>query len=129
MLYRNEEQRPSVLGGRNLGIALGVHVAFFALFFLFSALHGLFNKKETVIPIDLTVVVNENLDGEENEPPPLNNEPPPEPEPPKPKVETPPEPKIEHVEAVEQAYTQVCERSMGTEMVLSFMLDRMTLPK
>lgn len=102
MLYRNEEQRPSVLGGRNLGIALGVHVAFFVLFFLFSALHGLFNKKETVIPIDLTVVVNENLDGEENEPPPLNNEPPPEPEPPKPKVETPPEPKIEHVEAVEQ---------------------------
>ena len=49
MIFGEQEQRPSVLGGRNLGIALGVHVAFFALFFLFSALHGLFNKKETVL--------------------------------------------------------------------------------
>ena len=115
MLYRNEEQRPHVLGGKHLGLALGVHVAFFVLFFLFSALHGLLNKKETVIPIDLTVVVNENLDGEENEPPPLNNDKPPEPEPEPPKVETPPEPKIEHVEAVEQVKEKPKEEKKAEE--------------
>lgn len=103
MIFSREERRPDVLCGRSLGIALGLHVLFFVGFYIFAALHGLFDKKETIIPIDLTVVVNENLDGEENEPPPLNNEKPPEPEPepPKPKVETPP-PEVDKVEAVEQ---------------------------
>ena len=100
MIYQPDEKRPDVLGGKSFGVAFIVHVAFFALLFLFSVFHGLFHKKETVIPIALTVVVNENLDGEEDEPPPLNNEKPPEPE--KPKVETPPEPPAEKVEAVEQ---------------------------
>ena len=45
-----------------------------------------------MIPIDLTLVVNENLDGVDNEPPPVNDPPPPEPTPPKPPEPTPPTP-------------------------------------
>lgn len=104
MIYNIEEQemkKPEVLGARSFGLALALHVVAFLLLYLFAMLH--LKPRETVIPIDLTVVVNENLDGEENEPPPLNN--PPEPqkvEPPKPTP--PPEPpKVEEkVEAVEQ---------------------------
>lgn len=50
--------------------------------------------KEEIIPIDMTIVMNENLDGEENEPPP-EAPPQPAPEPPKPvppKQPSPPEP-------------------------------------
>jgi len=97
-----EERRPEVLGMKNVGIAFALHVGAFLLFLLYATLHGLFETKETVIPIDLTVVVNENLDGEENEPPPLNNDTPPEPEPEPPKPEPVPEPKVEKVEALEQ---------------------------
>ena len=82
-------------------IALVVHIVFFLSFWIVSLVN--FKPKETVIPIDLTVVVNENLDGKEDEPPPLEQTQPepPKPEPkPEPKVEPPP-PKIEKVEAVE----------------------------
>lgn len=102
--YGNAE-RPKVLGARNLTIALSLHVACFVLFWLYAVLHGLFAEKEEIIPIDLTVVVNENLDGEENEPPPLQN---PEPEPPKPKPK--PKPKAKEQEkpkALEQIVTNV----------------------
>ena len=101
MLFE-DDRRDGVLGMRNVGIALALHVGAFLLFLLYATLHGLFETKETVIPIDLTVVVNENLDGEENEPPPLNNDQPPEPEPEPPKPEPEPEPKVEKVEALEQ---------------------------
>jgi outer membrane biosynthesis protein TonB len=103
MIYDTQEQerKPEVFGPRSLGIAVALHIVAFLLLYLFAMLH--LKPREAVIPIDLTVVVNENLDGEENEPPPLNK--PPEP----PKVETPkptppPEPpKVEEkVEAVEQ---------------------------
>ncbi|MGN0832033.1 MAG: cell envelope integrity protein TolA [Kiritimatiellia bacterium] len=88
-------KRPEVLGTRNLSIALALHVGCFVLFWLYAVLHGLFVPKEEIIPIDLTVVVNENLDGEENEPPPLREpEPPPPPKPaPKPKPKAPEKPK------------------------------------
>ena len=102
MLY-GEKKRPEVLSARTLTIALVVHIVFFLSFWIVSLVN--FKPKETVIPIDLTVVVNENLDGKEDEPPPLEQTQPepPKPEPkPEPKVEPPP-PKIEKVEAVEMA--------------------------
>lgn len=101
MIYEREEDapKPEVLGAKNIGLAIALHVAAFLLFYLFAALH--LKPRETVIPIDLTVVVNENLDGEENEPPPLDN-PPPKVEPPKPAPPAAP-PKVEEkIEAVEQ---------------------------
>lgn len=104
MIYNIEERemrKPEVLGARSFGLALALHVVAFLLLYLFAMLH--LRPREAVIPIDLTVVVNENLDGEENEPPPLNK--PPEPqkiEPPKP-TPAPEPPKVEEkIEAVEQ---------------------------
>ena len=95
-----EERKPDVLGVGSVGTAVALHVAAFLLLYLFAMIH--LKVREQAIPIDLTVVVNENLDGEEDEPPPLKNERPPEPEPPKPPP-PPPEPKVEpKVEAVEQ---------------------------
>ena len=88
-------ERPKVLSTRNLMIALALHVGCFVVFWLYSAFNGLFDKKEEIIPIDLTVVVNENLDGKENEPPPLKN---PEPEKPKPKPKPQPKPKVKEPE-------------------------------
>ena len=84
-----EGRRPKVLGGGNVVAALVIHVAAFLGLYVFAVFHGLFDRPEEVIPIDLTVVVNENLDGKENEPPPLQK---PEPPKPKPKPE-PPKPK------------------------------------
>ena len=78
-------QRPKVLSKRNLAIALVLHVSTFVLFWLYAACHDLFDKEEEIIPIDLTVVVNQNLDGKENEPPPLKKV---EPEPPKVSITT-----------------------------------------
>lgn len=75
-----------MLDARNLSVAFALHAGCFVLLWLYAVLHGLFATKEEVLPIDLTVVVNENLDGEENEPPPLRKpDPPPPPEPPRPK--------------------------------------------
>ena len=85
-----EEQKPEVISTTNIVLALVLHVAFFVAVFAFAKLH--FKAKEVVIPIDLTVVVNENLDGAEDEPPPLNDPPLPEPTPPKSPVPTPPQP-------------------------------------
>ena len=90
-----EEKLPAVIGGRTLAIALAIHLAFFIAFWLFAACHGLFDKKEEIIPIDLTVVVNENLEGKENEPPPLKN---PTPEKPKPQPKPKPKPKVKEPE-------------------------------
>ena len=83
-----EDKLPAVISRRTLAFALGIHLSFFIAFWLFAACHGLFDKKEEIIPIDLTVVVNDNLNGKENEPPPLRK---PEPEPQKPKPK--PQPK------------------------------------
>lgn len=107
-----EGRRPQVLSVRTVALALALHLAAFAVFVAVAALHGLFDKKETVIPIDLTVVVNENLDGKENEPPPLVNPPPPEP--PKPKPKPPPKPearKPEPPKPLEQIVTNVVKKA------------------
>ena len=84
-----DEKLPAVISGRTLAVALVIHLAFFVGFWVFAAFHGLFDKKEEIIPIDLTVVVNQNLEGKENEPPPLRK-----PEPPKPKPKPKPQPKV-----------------------------------
>ena len=99
------ERRPQIVSAQNLLLALAAHVAVFALFFLYSVVHGLFRNDETVIPIDLTIVVNENLEGKEDELPPLDDPPPPPPKPkPKPKkvVKKPDPPK-----ALEQMVTNI----------------------
>ena len=88
-----DEKLPAVISRRTLTFALVIHLAFFAVFWIFAVCHGLFDKKEEIIPIDLTVVVNENLNGKEDEPPPLKK---PEPEPPKPKPK--PKPKVKEPE-------------------------------
>ena len=90
-----EEKLPEVVSGRTLALALLVHLALFACFWIFAVFHGLFDKKEEIIPIDLTVVVNENLNGKENEPPPLKKT---EPEKPKPKPKAKPKPKVKKPE-------------------------------
>ena len=100
-----EGRRPKVLAGANIVVALLIHIAGFVGFYVFAAFHGLFDKPEEVIPIDLTVVVNENLDGKENEPPPLKK---PEPPKPKPKPEPPkPKPKPKEPEKPKELETIV----------------------
>ena len=102
-----EVKRPKVLGARSLILALAIHLALFIFAYLFAIATR--KPHEKVIPIDLTVVVQENLNGNEDEPPPLK---PPTPEqtkptPPPPKPEPKPEPpkikddpKIDAVEKV-----------------------------
>lgn len=84
-----DERRPDVVSTTNMVLAVLLHLAFFVAVFVFAKLH--FKPKETIIPIDLTIVVNENLDGNENEPPPVDDPPPPDP--PKPPPPPPPPPK------------------------------------
>ncbi len=103
MPYGEEGARaPKVLSAATLLAALLVHLAFFLLLWLYSAIN--FEDKETVIPIDLTVVVNENLDGKEDEPPPLDDTPPAPPKPPPPKPPPPaPPPKVDgKIDALEK---------------------------
>ena len=88
-----DEKRPDVMSTANVVLALVIHIVCFLGFFIFARIH--FKPKETVIPIDLTVVVNENLDGNENEPPPLDDPPPKPPEPPKVVTPPPPPPKVD----------------------------------
>ena len=83
-----EEKLPAVISRRTLTVALLLHLSVFVVFWLYAACHDLFHKDEEIIPIDLTVVVNENLDGKENEPPPLKK-----PDPPKPKPKPQPKPR------------------------------------
>lgn len=102
---------PEVLSARTLGIALAIHLGFFACLWVFAAFHGLFDKEETVVPIDLTVVVVENLDGNEDEPPPLKKPEPPPPPPPKPKAAPKPKPKEpEKPKELEKIVTNIVEK-------------------
>ncbi len=68
-MYIDEERKPEPLSTTNVILALVVHLGLFALLWFMGQLS--LREKEVVIPIDLTVVVEENLDGKENEPPPL----------------------------------------------------------
>ncbi len=89
-MYIDEERKPEALSTSNFVIALVLHLGFFALLWALGQMA--FREKEVVIPIDLTVVVEENLDGKENEPPPLEQPKPEPPKPPEPKPEPKPEP-------------------------------------
>lgn len=87
-MYVDEEQKPAVMSGTNVVIAIALHLLVFL--FLWSANQLRFTEKELIIPIELKVILHENLDGNENEPPPKH---PPQPEPPKPKPPKPDPPK------------------------------------
>ena len=96
MTYVDEEKKPDVASGRNVALAVIVHVLLFAALWFFGQLE--LTEKELVIPVELTVVVDTPP------PPPPKAEPkkpvekkPEQPKPP-PKKEDPPKPK----EAVEQ---------------------------
>ena len=104
------EERPEVMSGRNLGIALGLHIAAFLGFWLFAVCHGLFKSEEEIIPIDLTVVVNENLDGKEDEPPPLDEPPPPPPPKPKPKPKPVAQKPKEEPKPLDQIVTNIVKK-------------------
>jgi TonB family protein len=106
-----EGRRPDVLSTRTFVVALVLHLVVFAVFWIVAAANGLFAKKETIIPIDLTVIVNENLDGVENEPPPVLNPPPPEPPKPKTRKPDPPKPKkVEPPKPLEQIETNIVKK-------------------
>lgn len=94
MRYVGEEKRPEVFDAGNCAKAVALHLALFAAIWKFGAADS--DAKETIIPIDLSVVVEENLDGEPDEPPPERprqpepESPPPQPAPPPPEPPPPP---------------------------------------
>lgn len=108
-----EGRRPAVLSAATLCAAVVLHLLAFAVFWCVAVANGLFEKKEVVVPIDLSVVVNENLDGVEGEPPPLVNPAPPEPpKPPEPKPRPEPEKKKpEPPKPLEQIVTNVVKKA------------------
>ena len=107
MLFERPDDSQRIVSGRNFALALVIHFALFVVFWVVAVCQGLFSKAEEIIPIDLTVVVNENLEGKENEPPPVKN---PEPEKPKPKPPPKPQPKPKEPEKpkeLEQIVTNI----------------------
>lgn len=102
----SEERNEGVINTSTLMLALGLHLAMFVGFWVFAVFHGLFDKKEEIIPIDLSVVVVENLDGNEDEPPPREKVPPPPP--PKPRPPAPPPPK--EPKALERIVTNIVKK-------------------
>lgn len=98
------ERPPERHSAFNYIMAIAIHAVAIMAFAYFAFWTP--KDNEVVIPIELAVVVNENLDGAEDEPPPETPpqpEPDPEPEPPKP-PETPPpppDPVPDKIEAVE----------------------------
>lgn len=109
-MFEERENAPEVLSTTNIVLAVAVHLLFFTL--CWAVVQPL-EKKETVIPIDLTVVVHENLDGDENEPPPLEK---PKPKPPEPKPKPkPPEPEPKPPEKPLDAVEKVVEKKPKPE--------------
>lgn len=91
----SDNRAPKVISPLTLGLSILAHVILFTALALFAFVR--FTPKETVIPIELMVVVNENLDGVDNEPPPLVKE---EPQPPAPPPEIKPAPPPEEPPAI-----------------------------
>ena len=58
-MYIDEEQKPEPMSATNLAVAVVLHGLFFALLWFAGQLH--FREKEIVIPMDLTVVVQDSL--------------------------------------------------------------------
>lgn len=108
-----EKSMPKVVDSTSVTIAVILHAVLFAGLWLFSSCRSetpVEEDDEEVIPIDLLVVAQENLDGVEDEPPPIDppvEEPPPDPLPverppePPPVVEPPPPPPVMPPEIVE----------------------------
>jgi len=84
-MYADVEERPRVFSTGNYVLAVVVHLVLFLALWYIGRMRP--SVKETAIPIELMVVVHENLDGVEDELPPDR---PPEPTPPP--GPTPPEP-------------------------------------
>lgn len=94
-MFKEPSSPPKPLSLLTLALALGVHVAVFLVFWLFALV--IRHATPVVIPIDMTVVLHENLDKPEDDLPPSDEpkQPEPEPEPEPPKIAPPPPPKIE----------------------------------
>lgn len=106
-----DDRDDGVISAGSLMLAVGLHVVMFAGFWVFAVFHGLFEEKEEIIPIDLSVVVVENLDGNEDEPPPLKKEEPPPPPPPKPEPKPPaPPPPPKEEKALEKIVTNIVKK-------------------
>ena len=104
-----EAKRPEVLGARSLAVAFGLHLLFFVAFYVFAVFH--FKTDEEIVPIDLTVVVVENLDGNPDEPPPMKKPEPPPPPPPPPPPQQKPKPKEpEKPKELEKIVTNIVEK-------------------
>jgi len=101
--------RPKVLSSSSVGVALMLHLAFFLACYLFAVAN--FKEDEKIVPIDLTVVVVENLDGDPDEPPPLKKPEPEPPPPPPPKPQPKPKPKEpEKPKELEKIVTNIVEK-------------------
>ena len=107
------QQRPKVLDSRIVFVVFLAHIAFFLGLWMIAWIKDLWPvKPEEIIPIDLTVVVVENLDGKPDEPPPLKKpEPPPPPSPTPPKPKPKPKPKEpEKPKELEKIVTNIVEK-------------------
>ena len=103
---RRDRSMSSPLNARTLSIALGLHLAAFAFFWIAAKI--IYRAPDVVIPIDMTIVppwAEQDPDDPDPDPNPPPEEPekpePPKPKPPEPEPEPKPEPK-EQVEAVEK---------------------------
>ena len=117
-VWRPEEtevKRPEVLCARSILVALILHFLLFAVFYVFAVFH--FHKDEEIIPIDLTVVVVENLDGNPDEPPPMKKPEPEPPPPPPPKPQPKSKPKEpEKPKELEKIVTNIVENVKKPEV-------------
>lgn len=99
-MYIDAEQRPKVHRLTNYVVAILMHVGLFLVFLSIGVFH--LTPKETIIPMDLTVIIKENLDGKDDEPPPEDDPPPPKEEPKPKEVPPPPSPPERQPDAVKQ---------------------------
>ena len=100
-MYIDTEQRPKVHRLTNYVVAILLHLGLFLVFLSMGVFH--LTPKETIIPMDLTVIVKENLEGKDDEPPPVDDLPPLKKEDSKPQEDPPPPPPPErHPDAVKQ---------------------------
>jgi len=121
--------RPAVMSGGNLVCALVLHVLLFVLFFVYACVKGLFDKapEDPIQFIDPTVVVNENLDGVENELPPVQD--PEEPPPPPPPPPKPVEKNVEPPKELEKIVTNIVKKVEKKEEKKEEKVEKKEKPK
>lgn len=114
-MYIGEETRPSAFNAVYFAAAIVVHIVLFLSIWYIGICEE--DEKEIVIPMELMVVINENPDGVENQPPPetppVSEPDPPPPEPPKEPDPPPPEPPKEP--DVTEAVVEVPEKPKPPE--------------